>query len=568
MENIEKVRKEIYLFGLENAIKFNGKANPGAIIGKIISQNPEFKNKMDVLKKEINEIINKINSKSLEEQQKEFETLDTKIIDDKKIESKKEKNIFAFLNLENEKEVITGFPPGPEKYPHIGHAKALLLNYLLAKQYNGKFVLRFEDTNPNLVKEEFYNIMTENFKWLGVLWDELVYASDYIDKFYEYAIELIKTNDAYMCNCSGDELKEGRMKGIECSCRSNDINKNLKLWDEFHNMDENKYILRLKIDLKHKNTTMRDPTIFRVINTKHPRLDKKYRVWPNYDFQNAIMDSLNNLTIRLRSKEFEMRGQLQNYIQKLLNLKITKTYEFARFNMEGVLSSGRIIREKVNSKELIGWDDPSLTTIVALRRRGFTKDAITNFVISTGITKSESTLTWDDLIMHNKRILDKTAERYFFIEDKIKIKIINSPKQEIKLKKHPESKNEGDRTFNTNDEFYVSKKDIIDMKENQIYRLMDCLNFTKEDEKYYFHSIEYEPFKNEKKEGKKIIHWLSTIDNVFECEILMPNKKIIKGICENNIKELKKNSIIQFERFGFCRLDKINNENRFFWFTH
>ncbi|MFP4403716.1 MAG: glutamate--tRNA ligase [Nanoarchaeota archaeon] len=564
MDNLEKVRKEIYLFGLENAIKFNGKANPNALIGKIISQNPKIKKDMALVKKEINEIITKINSKSLDEQKKEFENLDTKIINDKK--NDKDRDIFAFLNLDNEKEVITAFPPGPEKYPHIGHAKALLLNYLLAKKYNGKFILRFEDTNPNLVLEKFYDIMIENFKWLDVNFDELLYASDYMDKFYEYAINLIKSNNAYMCNCNLETIRNNRMSGISCKCRTNDFNTNLNLWNKFHSMPENEYVLRLKIDLLHKNSTMRDPTIFRVIDKKHPRIDKKYRVWPNYDFQNAIMDSISNVTIRLRSKEFEMRGELQNYIQKILGLKITKTYEFARFNMKGVLSSGRIIREKVLKKELIGWDDPSLTTIVALRRRGFTKDAIKNFVISTGITKSESTLTWDDLIMHNKRILDKSAKRYFFIEDYIKIEIINTKSKEVKLKTHPELEVH-DRIFNIDSNFYVSKKDIAKMDENSIYRLMDCINFVKKNGKYYFHSDDFESFKNSNL-NKKIIHWLSFNDKVIECEILMPDKRKVIGICENNLIDLPKDSIIQFERFGFCRLDEIENNKRFFWFTH
>lgn len=564
MDNLEKVRKEIYLFGLENAIKFNGKANPNALIGKIISQNPKIKKDMALVKKEINEIITKINSKSLDEQKKEFENLDTKIINDKK--NDKDRDIFAFLNLDNEKEVITAFPPGPEKYPHIGHAKALLLNYLLAKKYNGKFILRFEDTNPNLVLEKFYDIMIENFKWLDVNFDELLYASDYMDKFYEYAINLIKSNNAYMCNCNLETIRNNRMSGISCKCRTNDFNTNLNLWNKFHSMPENEYVLRLKIDLLHKNSTMRDPTIFRVIDKKHPRIDKKYRVWPNYDFQNAIMDSISNVTIRLRSKEFEMRGELQNYIQKILGLKITKTYEFARFNMKGVLSSGRIIREKVLKKELIGWDDPSLTTIVALRRRGFTKDAIKNFVISTGITKSESTLTWDDLIMHNKRILDKSAKRYFFIEDYIKIEIINTKSKEVKLKTHPELEVH-DRIFNIDSNFYVSKKDIAKMDENSIYRLMDCTNFVKKNGKYYFHSDDFESFKNSNL-NKKIIHWLSFNDKVIECEILMPDKRKVIGICENNLIDLPKDSIIQFERFGFCRLDEIENNKRFFWFTH
>lgn len=547
-------------YALQNAIRFNGKANNGAVIGKIIAEKPELKNNIKEIANKVNEIIKEINELPLEQQKKELEKIAPELLEKKKEE---ERNIFEFLGIKEGKKINTGFPPGPEKYPHIGHAKALLLNYELAKRYNGKFILRFEDTNPLLVKKEFYDIMIDNFKWLNVKWDELLYASDFMNMFYEKAEELIKKGLAYVDKSTEEQVKKSRENGIPSVYRNNSLEENIKLWKEMKKAPAGSAILRLKIDLKHKNTTMRDPTIFRIIDEKHARQGKKYRAWPNYDFQNAIMDSYSNIDIRLRSKEFEMRTELQRWIQKHLGIEETKTYEFGRFNMEGVLSSGRVIREKIKNKELIGWDDPSLTTLVALRRRGFLPEAIKNFVLSTGISKAEATVTWDDLIVQNRRLLDNIAKRYSAIFDPVKVKIENTPKMKVELHLNPNEK-KGGRKFSVNENFILSKKDLEKIKENELVRLMDCINIMKKGKKIIFVSLKYEEFKGE---GEKIINWLPAENNI-KIGVLMPDKKIMKGIAEENIKSLKEGEIIQFERFGFCRLNKKEKNKLTFWFAH
>lgn len=554
----KELEKLILKYALQNAVLYKGKANLGAVIGKVLAENPNLKKKIQEVKRYSKAVVNDVNSLSLEEQREKLQKIDSGML--KKSPKKEKSNIFSMLKIHKGK-IKTAFPPGPEKYPHIGHAKTLLLNYMLAKQYKGKFILRFEDTNPALVKKEFYKIMLDNFSWLGVTWDELQYASDNMELFYNMAEKTIQAEKAYMCFCSQEKVKESRAKGSACECRNKPAKKNLTEWNNFRKLKEGEAILRLKIDLKHKNSTMRDPTIFRIVDEKHARRGTKYRVWPNYDFQNAIMDGYYSITNRIRSKEFEMRSELQRYIQKLLNLEITETYEIGRFNMPGVVSSGRIIREKIKNEELIGWDDPSLTTLVALKRRGFVPEAIKNFVLSTGITKTESTTSWDDLIIHNRRILDNSAGRYFFLHNPVKVKISGAPERKLNLHLNPNKKT-GGRTFSVKDEFYISKSDKPG--EVEVVRLMENLNFKVKGRKLTFHSTEYENFREQ---GKKIIHWLPVEGNV-KVEILMPDKKVVKGIAEHNIKNLKTGDIIQFERFGFCRLDKISKGKFYFWFTH
>ena len=547
-------------YALQNAVKFNGKANVGAVIGKVLAENPELKKDMKKLSKEIPKIVNEINSLPKDKQEQEFEKYSSQIVETEK----EKKDIFAVFDIKENEGVVTAFPPEPSKYPHIGHAKSIFLNYELAKRNNGKFILRFEDTNPKLAEKDFYKIHLENYEWLGIKPDLVEYASDYVPKFYEFAKEMIKKGYAYVCTCSQEEIKKNRFEGKECYCRILMENEHEKRFEEMFKAKEGEMVLRLKGYMQHDNTTMRDPSLHRVIEHEHPRQGKKYRVWTTYDFENAVMDGIEGVTHRLRTKEFELRNELQNYVQNILGFKQTKIYEFARFNLEGVESSGRIIRELIKKKKLIGWDDPSLTTIVALRRRGFVAEAIKNFVLSTGITKTEATLTWDDLIMQNKRILDAKSNRYFFIHDIKEIKVENAPERVVSLKLHPDAK-ERERGFKVHDAFYIEKKDFSELKENKIHRLMDCLNFKKRGNKLIFDSLEHENFK---KNPGLIIHWLPKQKELANVDVFMPDKKLVNGIAEPLVKKLNENKVIQFARFGFCRLDKKEKNKLRFWFTH
>jgi|TARA_B100002003_G_C14135873_1_gene546297 glutamyl-tRNA synthetase len=557
-----EIKKIIVKYALQNAVKYNGKADVKAVIGKVLGENPKLRKKAKDIIKDINKEIKEINKLSLDKQKETLEKLAPEMLEKKKQE---EKDMFAFLEIREGEEVRTAFPPDPSKYPHIGHAKAIFLNNGLAKKYDGSFVLRFEDTNPKIVEKEFYKVHLQDYAWLGIKIDKVEYASDFMDTFYEQAKKLIKKSHAYVCSCPQEEVKKNRFDGKECHCRLLMAQEQFKRFEEMFEAKKGEFILRLKGYMQHQNTVMRDPTLMRIIDEKHPRTGKKYRVWPTYDFENAVMDGVEKITHRLRSKEFEMRNELQRHIQAALGFRETKIYEFARFNLEGVESSGRIIREGIKKKQLIGWDDPSLTTIAALRRRGFLPEAIRNFIMSTGITKAESTLTWEDLVSNNRKLLDAKCNRYFFVGDLKEIKIEKAPVQILELKLHPDFKERGFRNFKTKDNFYINKDDFKEFKDNQLYRLMDCLNFKKKKGKLIFDSIEHTKYK---KHGKKIIHWIPKEKDLVKTKILMPDKKIIKGLAEPAVKDLKINEVVQFQRFGFCRLDKKEKNKLMFWFTH
>ncbi|MBI2657752.1 glutamate--tRNA ligase, partial [Candidatus Woesearchaeota archaeon] len=255
----ESLKAAIRKYALQNAVKYRGKANPGAVIGKVLAENPELKGEAKEISKEIVKIIAEINKMPLERQEKKLQETAPELLEKREAA---EKDLFGFIDIREGQKVITAFPPEPSKYPHIGHAKAIIVNYELAKRHNGTFYLRFEDTNPELADEEFYNIHMDNYQWLGIKPDKTDYASDFMEEFYRYAEKLINENHAYVCSCKQEAIKEQRQKGTECEHRFYQAEKSLELWQEMQKAKAGKYVLRLKGHMQSANTTLRDPVIF------------------------------------------------------------------------------------------------------------------------------------------------------------------------------------------------------------------------------------------------------------------------------------------------------------------
>ncbi|MFT4297992.1 MAG: glutamate--tRNA ligase family protein, partial [Candidatus Woesearchaeota archaeon] len=315
----------------------------------------------------------------------------------------------------------------------------------------------------------------------------------------------------------------------------------------------------------HKNAVMRDPVIFRLCYSTHYRQKDKYKVWPMYDFENAVEEGLLGITHVLRSNEFDSRIELQNHIRGLFELPNPEVKQYARFNVTGAITQGREIRKLIESGQYIGWDDPRLVTLRALKRRGIVKDAFYELAKIIGMSKTNSNLDFSVIASINRSILDEKSDRFFFIADYQTIIIEGAPEQELELNIHPHHR-KGGRKFKANEEFYVSKKDIESIKEGELIRLMDCLNFRKQGQKFIFDSLEVE---NYKKEGKKIIHWIP-VNDAIETSMLLPNCKEISGMAEHNITQIEENKVVQFERYGFCRLDSIDEcSNTYkFWYGH
>jgi len=557
----------IYKYVLQNAVRYNGKANPSAIIGKVIAEVPELKNDMKKLGKDIAEVIKKVNSMSVDEQIAELQLIAPELLEEKKEEKKDLKDLPGAINGK----FVTRIPPEPSKYAHIGHALSFLINYVYAKKYSGKCILRYEDTNPEKVSSEFVNSMEFDIKeYLGITPDSTRFVSDDMPILIDYAKKLVSKNNAYVCFCNREDMQNLRHKGQECVCRNKVIEKNVDDWERMIDggFKEGECILRLKGDMSSDNHVMRDPVLFRIDKKPHYRQNRKYTIWPMYDFYNPIEDELCGVTYILRSNEFgSMRTELHNYLRKLFAFKIPLEFQYGRFNVTDKISQGREIRELIEQKKVKGWDDPRLVTLKALRRRGIIKETFYELVKEVGLSKTQTNLDFEVISSINRRFLDKECDRYFFINDSVKIEIKNAPDKDVELPLHPEIKNRGLRKFSTSSKFFIEKSDFEKLVDNKLNRFMECLNFIKKGKDLIFDSENYENFKNSKSKGL-IMHYLPVSKDLVKVEILMDDGEYIKGIAEPDVKNLNEGDIIQFERFGFVRLETIKTNVLRFVFSH
>ncbi|MEW6329171.1 MAG: glutamate--tRNA ligase [Candidatus Micrarchaeota archaeon] len=548
---------------LKNAFDY-GKADVGAVVGRVVAEVPEAKKDMKKTMATIKKIVGEINKMKKNEVGKALEKYS--------FEKKKEEERKITLPNAVRGKVVTRFPPEPSGFPHIGHAKAAFLDFEGARAYEGKFILRFDDTNPEKEEQKFADAIKEGLGWLGITWDEELYASDFMPKIYEHAEKLIEKGRAYVCTCSQEEMKKARAEGKGCACREKKPASGVKEWKEMlkGKLREGEAVVRFKGDVGSLNTVMRDPTILRIIEAPHYRQKNKYRVWPNYDFEVSILDSVTGVTHAMRTKEYELRDELYNALLDAMGLRKPVIVEFSRLAIKDAPIGKRLLRPLIEENKVLGWDDPRLPTLAGLKRRGIRPEAIKKFVLSFGIGKAESEPTWDALLSENRKILDPVSERYYFVPSPLKLKVKNAPKMSAHLRKHPTA-DLGERVMEVGNTFYIPKSDAQALARGEVFRLKDLYNvkFLREGEQ-----LEGEYAGGELKEGKKL-QWVSE-ENYLECEVLVPGDVLVddrfnetslridEGYCERACGSLGVGAIIQFERYGFCRLDwKGKNKLRF-----
>ncbi|VVC02454.1 Glutamate--tRNA ligase [Candidatus Bilamarchaeum dharawalense] len=540
---------------LKNAFDY-GTANAGAVVGKVIAEYPDCKNDMkktmQVIKDEITR-TSKMSKSEIENEMNHFEY----------VEKKEEKKGIEVEGAEDGK-VVVRYPPEPNGWPHIGHAKAFCLSWSIARKYNGKVILRWDDTNPEAEKPEFIDAIKNGVRWVGLDWDEEKYCSDYLPQMYELCEKLLKQCDAYFCTCTQEKISKGREDKVRCECGLNHQNENLKGWQQMldGSIPEGGGIIRMRGDMWSDNTVMRDPTLFRIITTPHYRQGKKYRVWPTYDFQGAVMDSILDITHPIRSKEYELRDELYVYLLKKLGLHVPQMISISRLAIKNAPISKRLLRPLVEGGKLWGWDDPRLPSLAGLKRRGILPAAIREFVLSFGISKVESEPGWESLLAENRKLLDPDSPHYFFVPNPVKLIIENLEEKQIELKLHPK-KNLGSRPIQVTKTVYVPESDVKQIKEGEVFRLKDLCNvkLTKKGE-----VLTGQVMHDEMVEKK--IQWVS--EDYLTCEVYTPKDllnakgefdekslEVVKGYCEANCAGLMPDTMIQFERFGFCRLDEM-----------
>lgn len=560
----EEIRKEIRKMALQNAFEHGGETRDKIILGKILGTKPEFRNKVNEISGDISEIVSTINQLSLEEQEKEIkENFPEILVPKEKIE---EREGLPELKDAEQGKVITRFPPEPNGYPHIGHAKAAIINSEYAKMYGGKFILRMDDTNPEAERMEYHAAIKVGLEWLGIEFDIVKNTSDDMELFYEKGIELINSGKAYICTCKREDISKNRRERKACKCSMENIEKNNKNWEKMQTkVKPGDAIVRFRGDMKADNAVMRDPVLFRIIEEKHYTLGEKYRIWPSYDMAVAIEDSIDGVTHAFRSKEFELRKELIDAILDALNMRKPIQGFFSRLEFKGMPISKRIIKPLIEEGKVSWYDDPRLPTLEALRRRGIKPEAIRKFIMSLGLTKADTLAPFDALESFNRKFVDADSIRLFMVNNAKKLRVKNLPISSIEISNHP-IKDMGKRTIEIDENFYISGDDAQNIKEGMQIRLLGLGNvsITKQGVE-----MEGEFIENNEKTDILKIQWVPQ-KTAHEIKMIIPKALFIGDeFNEDSLEELdvytephylqlKEGEEIQFVRFGYCRKDSQN----------
>ena len=508
--------------------------------------------------------------------------------------------------------VHTRFPPEPNGYLHIGHAKAICLNFNIAEEYNGKCNLRFDDTNPIAEEEEFVRSIQEDVKWLGFDWeDRLCFASDYFQQMYEYAIQLIQKGSAYVCELTTDEIKNTRgtlnEPGSESPYRNRSVDENLDLFKRMRSgeFENGSKTLRAKIDMGHPNMNMRDPVIYRILHAHHHRTKDEWCIYPMYDWAHGLEDSIEGVTHSLCSLEFEDHRPLYDWYLDELGAYHPQQIEFARLNLSYTIMSKRKLKTLVENKHVEGWDDPRMPTISGFRRRGYTPEAIRNFMEEVGVAKRDNVMDVAKLESSLRSDLNQRSLRRMAVLNPLKVVITNYPEDKEELvtaKNNPEDESTGTRELPFSRELYIEKDDFLEEPSKKFFRLspgnevrfkfayyITCNDVIKDDDGNIVElhcSYDKETKGGRSSDGRKVkgtIHWVSA-KHCFPAEVrlydrlfssISPDSEtdyldsintdsleiLTNCLVEPDLQNLSTDIPVQFERIGYFFKDSDSNRN-------
>ena len=563
----DTILEEIKKIVLRNAIEYGGSARYEVVISKLVGLRPELRPTIREQIPFIKKIVDEVNSLGQAEQKRMASKIMVFENSNRDVRRKEELHLPPLQGASMGK-VVTRFPPEPNGYPHIGHAKAAIIDQEYARMYDGKLILRFDDTNPLNEQLQFYDAIQDGLEWLGVKPDLIKNTSDDIDLLQTYGRRMVTNGDAYVCTCRPDEIHSMRAKGVNCPCRSLESSLRMIRLEKFFDgsFEQNGAIIRFRGDMSDLNTAMRDPTLFRIIDAEHPRLGTRIRAFPTYDFAAPVEDSLDGVTHAMRTKEYELRNPLYFSILKSLDLRMPLLLEFSRLEFEGMPVSKRKLKPLIEGGLVSGWDDPRLPTLAALRKRGVLPEAIRKFVLSLGISLADTKPPFESLESYNRKLLDQISLRLFFVKNPVEIRIVNPISAKVELKNHP-SVQLGTRTVQTSDRIYIDRADADRLESGQEIRLIEMHNIQL-DEVIEENGAKYLSVINTGQEIKTNIpkvQWVSK-DDMVPFTVIVPDKLFTNGdfnkdslhtyngIAESYVSKVRAGSNIQFVRFGFCRL--------------
>ncbi len=565
MLTTDDIKLLIKKYALQNAVKYNKTPQAGAVIGKVMA-NPELRSRAKEITALTGEVLLEIEQMAPASREEELNKLAPELVSELKEKKEPEKGLPP---LELNGSLVMRFAPNPNGPPTIGSARGIVVNSEYTKKYNGKLIIRFDDTDPATKRPmlEAYDWYLDDCEWLGAKPDEVIKASDRIPLYYEVAAELIQRGGAYVCFCEQEEFKALKDEKRACLHREQGAEENLVFWKKMITGDykEQEAVLRIKTDIAHKDPAIRDWVAFRIIKTPHPRpeVGDKYCVWPLLDFEGAVEDHLLGTTLIIRGKDLTDSETRQRYVYKYMDWTYPKTMHWGRVQIHefGKLSTSGL-KKAIADGVYTGWDDPRVPTIRALRRRGIRPEALRKFMIDLGLGETDISLSLDTLYAENRKIIDPVANRYFFVWDPVELDIEGAEPKIAKAPLHPSRG--GLREIPAGTKVLICKNDVDILRAGERLRLKDLYNIQITGTSPLTAKFIGTDMDLVKKEKARIIHW-APLDGL-KVRVLSPEGEYI-GIGEKGI-EKELNKVVQFERFGFVRIDSIKDNGVVAYFTH
>lgn len=553
---LESARK----YALQNAVLHDGQADAKAVLGKLLAEDAALRLRAREVSSEVQRVVADVNRLPPEDQRVELAGLAPELLERTRTDAGPRE--LPPLPGARDGEVVVRLAPYPSGPLHLGNARAFVLNDAYAKLYHGRLLLVFDDTigsEEKPILPEAYDQVKEGLDWAGVTYHDVLYKSDRIPIHHEWAQRIIASGEAYVCECDADTLRTNREASRSCVHRTQEADEGIAMWKAMlaGGYGEGEAVLRLKTDMAHPNPAFRDRVLFRIAEREHPRVGTKYRVWPLLEFSWAVDDHLLGITHVIRGKDLVMEDLMETRIWDVLGVARRPAFVHVgilRFK-DLELSKSRYRRE-IAAGRLTGIDDPRTWSLQSLRRRGIRPAAVRQFVLSFGLSLSDIEVAADTLYAENRTLIDRDADRYFFVPDPVPIEIDGLPAVEtVKAPLHPDVPGRGERVLKVDRKVHVPRADYEKLRGREV-RLKDFCNVSL-DRRARFLSMENRDIPK--------IQWVA---HGLAARVVMPDGSDAKGLAEAAVGGLRPDGVVQFERFGFVRIDHVSRTEVVAYFAH
>ncbi len=553
---MDEIRELIERYALQNAVKYNAAPESRAVMGKLMGEHPELRPRAKEIGPLVGSVLDEINRMEASEWRCRLEALAPELLEELSQKKEPEKGLPPLDDADLG--VVMRFAPNPNGPPTLGSARGIIINSEYVKRYGGRFLIRFDDTDP--VKKrpmpEAYGWYLEDCRWLGAHPQEVITASERLPLYYEIAEELIRCGGAYVCMCSQGDFKALKDAKRPCVHRSFSPEENMAHWKRMLDggLDVGEAVLRVKTDIGHKDPALRDWAAFRIVTQSHPIVGDRYRVWPLLDFESAVEDHLQGVTHIIRGKDLMDSERRQRYLYDHMGWKYPRTIHWGRIKIHqfGSFSTSKL-RAAIEAGEYAGWDDPRLPTVRAMRRRGIEAEALRKFMIELGVGETDISISMDTIYAENRKLIDGIANRRFFVWDPVLLEVVGGVPSKAMAPLHPDQ-DRGFREIAAGGRLYICRSDLDRFGPGDRLRLKDLCNIeiTSVDPPRASY-LDSSP-ETAKASKLSIIHW-APLDGI-PVEVLGPERND-RGIGEPGI-TTELDSVIQFERYGFVRIDSVD----------